>query len=195
MSQASAPSVRCRRRWLTVARAVIGTALVAAPHIVAGEGADTASEVAVKAAFLHNFAKFAEWPSLPAGAPIVSCIVSDDGLAAALSERVRGQSINGHLLDVQRPQDSAIWHACHLLFIAAADTRRSAGGLAGIRTLPVLTVSDGNGFSQAGGIIELYIENRLMRFRINVDALKLSGMHLSSRLLGLANITRDTGKP
>ena len=47
----------------------------------------------MKAAFLYNFAKFAEWPALPSGAPIVVCIVGDDAIAAALVETVRGQNI------------------------------------------------------------------------------------------------------
>ena len=55
-----------------------------------------------------------------------------------------------------------------MLFIADAETGRSAVGLGGIRTLPVLTVSDGKGFAQAGGIIELYLEGGRMRFAINV---------------------------
>ncbi len=68
---------------------------------------------------------------------------------------------------------------------------RSAGGLAEIKTLPVLTVSDGKGFSLAGGIIELYVEGGRMRFAINVDAAERSGLRLSSRLLGLAKIVRN----
>ena len=63
--------------------------------------------------------------------------------------------------------------------------------MSGIRTLPVLTVSDGKGFAQAGGIIELYVEGGRMRFAINVDATARSGLRLSSRLLGLAKVIRD----
>jgi hypothetical protein len=63
--------------------------------------------------------------------------------------------------------------------------------LDGIKTLPVLSVSDGKGFSQSGGIIELYVEGGRMRFAINVDAAERSGLHLSSRLLGLAKVMRS----
>ena len=151
----------------------------------------TASDVAVKAALLYNFAKFAEWPALPPGAPIVVCIVGDDGIAAALADTVRGQNIGGHALEVRRPQDSATWRACHLLFIAEGETPNDPPmRLREIRRLPVLTVSDGKGFSQAGGIIELYLEGGRMRFAINVDAAERAGLRLSSRLLGLAKIIR-----
>jgi hypothetical protein len=180
-----------RGAWPGVAIIVLTATLIAAPGVAAGNGIDEASEVSVKAAFLFNYAKFAEWPALLPGAPIVVCIVGDDAIADAFAVTVRGQNINGHRLDVSRPQDNATWWGCNLLFIADGHVQRSTLGLVGTKTLPVLTVSDGKGFSQAGGIIELYVEDGLMRFAINVDAVERSGLRLSSRLLGLARITRD----
>ncbi len=152
----------------------------------------TASDVAVKAAFLYNFAKFAEWPTRAANAPIGVCVVGDDGIAAALVGTMGGKHINGRALEIWRPQEGSVWRTCSVLFIAAAETRQSASGLGGIRTLPVLTVSDGKGFAQAGGIIELFVEGGRMRFAINVDAAERAGVHLSSRLLGLAKVVRDS---
>ena len=146
----------------------------------------------MKAAFLYNFAKFAEWPALPPGAPIVVCVVGDDGIAAALVDTVRGQNISGHALEV-----SAASGQRHVAALPPAVHRRCRDpsdpptDLGGIKTLPVLTVSDGKGFSRAGGIIELYVEGGRMRFAINVDAAERSGLRLSSRLLGLAKVIRD----
>jgi hypothetical protein len=180
-----------RGRRFAVARIALVATLFATPGIAAGSGIDVTSDVAVKAAFLYNFAKFTDWPGLSAGAAIVFCIVGDDRIAAALVETLSEQKISGHTLEVWRPQDSAKWRTCNLLFIAEGETRRSAGGLGGIRTLPVLTVSDGKGFCQAAGIIEFYVEGGRMRFAINVDAAERSGLHLSSRLLGLAKVVRD----
>ena len=183
--------LRIRGRWLGVTSIALVASLLAAPGIAAGKGTDGVTDFAAKAAFLYNFAKFAEWPALRSGAPIVMCVIGDDRIASALVQTVRGQNISGHTLEIRREQDSATWGACHLLFIADAETRRFAGGLGEIRTLPVLTVSDGKGFSQTGGIIELFVEAGRMRFAINVDGLDRSGLHLSSRLLRLAKITRN----
>jgi len=180
---------RFRGGRLGVVRIALATTLVAAPRIASG--VDVAPEVAVKAALIYNFAKFAEWPALPSGAPIVTCIVGDEAIAAALTTTVRGQNISGHTLEVRRSQDSAGWPVCQVLFIADAETRRSAAGLGGIKTLPILTVSDGKGFSAANGIIELFVEGGRLRFAINVDAAELAGLHLSSRLLGLAKVVRN----
>jgi hypothetical protein len=182
---------RVRGGWHDVASIALATTVIAAPGTAAGSRADVASDVDVKAALIYNFAKFAEWPALPSGAPIVACIVGDDAIAAALGNTVRGHNISGHTLEVRRSQDSATWRVCHLLFIADAETRRSVGGLSGIKTLPILTVSDGKGFSEANGIIELFVETGRMRFAINVDMAEGAGLHLSSRLLKLAKVVRN----
>jgi hypothetical protein len=181
-----------RAGCLSVASVALAATLLEAPQIAAHGDTQVGRDISsVKAGFLFNFAKFAEWPALPSGAPIVLCVVGDEPIAAALAETVREQKISDHALDVWRPQDSAAWRVCHLLFIADAELRRSADGLGAIRTLQVLSVSDGKDFAQTGGIIEFYLEGGKMRFAINVDAVDRSGLHLSSRLLGLAKIIRD----
>ena len=184
-------ALRVRVARLGLASITVAAVIGAPPGIAASDGTDPARDADVTAAFLYNFAKFAEWPALSPAAPIALCVVGDDRIAAAATGTVRGQKINGHTLDVSLPRDSATWRACNLLFIAEAETRRSAAGLGGIKTLPVLTVSDGKGFAQAGGIIELYVEGGKMRFVINLDAAESSGLRLSSRLLGLAKVIRN----
>ena len=72
---------------------------------------------------------------------------------------------------------------------------KSAAGLDSVRMLPVLTISDGKGFSETGGVIELYLQAGKMAFAINVDAAERSGVRLSSRVLGLARIRRDPHVP
>jgi hypothetical protein len=185
------PFVPCGSRWLGVTGLAALAVLAAAPRLTA-DGKQTAiSSAEVKAAFLYNFAKFAEWPSRPPSEPIALCIVGDEAIAGILVETVRDKAIDGRPLHVERPQDSASWRGCHVLFIAEAQAGRSRVDLRAIQTLPVLTVSDGKDFSETGGMIELYLERGRMRFLVNVDAVERSTMRLSSQLLGLARITRD----
>jgi YfiR/HmsC-like len=181
------PGARMRGRQLVLIFALA----IAASGSTAGNGPAPVSDVAVKAALLYNFAKFTEWPTLPHAMPLIVCIVGDEGIAAAFVDTARGQRINGHPVEHWRPQDSAMWRFCHVLFIADAETRRAAAGLDRVRELPVLTVSDSKGFARAAGIIELYVEDGRMRFAINIDGAARSGVQVSSRLLGLARIIRD----
>jgi hypothetical protein len=185
--------VLARRPCAPIAAVALALAalLSAVPVMAFGGGTPGLPDAALKAAFLYNFAKFTDWPALADAVPIIVCVVGDDDIAAAFVGTVRGQLVSGHKLELSRPPGIAEWHACQVLFIGDAELRRSGAGLDGIKALPVLTISDVKGFAQSAGIIELYPEGGKMRFAINIDAAERAGVHLSSRLLGLARIVRS----
>lgn len=164
--------------------AIALAAMVGSLSLAAGDE----QEVAVKAAMLFNFAKFAEWPPPAPTAPLMLCVAGDDEIAAALGEIVLGQKIGGRAVEARRPLDPDEWGTCQLLFVG--DKVLRGGSLAAIQNLPVLTVSDVRGFADNHGIIELYVEGGRMRFAINIDAAARAGVVLSSRLLSLARIVR-----
>ncbi|MFI5177566.1 MAG: YfiR family protein [Vicinamibacterales bacterium] len=166
--------------------------LVALAAAIRPTGAQTVSAPDLKAAFLFNFARFADWPALPPDAPIQVCVSGDERLASALAATLRGQSTENHGLAVTRlAAGDASWRACQVLFIGGADKPRIAKLVEDAGALPILTVSDADRFAEAGGMIELYLDNGRMRFAINIDAVQRSRVRLSSRLLGLAKIVRD----
>jgi hypothetical protein len=176
------------RSWTTAA------ALLAAVYGTTSADAQTASVTAVKAAFLYNFAKFTEWPidALSPGQRLSLCVVGDANVADALEQTIRGHVIDGHELTVQVVKaDTPTAPTCRLLYLGAADLKRSSWLLAAFRTSPVLTVSDGDDFAKNGGIVQLISENDRIRFAINVTAAERAGLRLSSRLLGLATIVKD----
>ena len=94
----------------------------------------------------------------------------------------------GHGIEVRRTRSDSPFSACHLLFVPASDARQALAKMGGTEAL--LTVSDAPGFAQSGGLIELFQENGQMRFAVNVDTARRSGVRLSSRLLELAKIVR-----
>ena len=159
----------------------------------AGAAAQSASAPELKAAFLFNFAKFAEWPSLAPDAPVAVCVAGDDRVATVLSETVRGQAPETRAVTVIKLPGDVPTRACQVLFVGSgADARRRAALLEEAAAGPVLTVSDSVRFAVTGGMVELFLESGRMRFAINVDAVGRSRVRLSSRLLGLAKIVRDT---
>lgn len=150
------------------------------------------SDTAVKAALLYNFAKFTEWrkPSGYAG-PITLCVMGDARVAGALEETVSAKRLDGRDLDVRHVALDDPVGGCDVLFVPASETRRAASVLSTLGAQPVLTVSDGKDFARTGGIIGLFVEGGRLRFAINTDAASRAGLHLSSRLLGLAKIVKD----
>ncbi len=143
----------------------------------------------VKAAFVLNFAKFAEWPAVAPSDPIIVCVVEDPRLASSLVAIARGQRVDSRRVDV-RPLTALDGQACHLLYLSMR-AREAGAVLQTLRGAATLTVSDAPRFASAGGMIELFVEGDRMRFAVNVSAVQRSQVRLSSRLLGLARIVKD----
>ena len=169
---------------------LVALAALAAAPAAARQQVDSSPE-AVKAAFLFNFAKFTNWPAFEPGAPLELCVVGDNRVATALADTVRGHQVGDRLVRVREMGSDGPLQSCHMLFVSKSETRSAQGVLDGLKTLPVLTVSDDRGFSRSAGIVELFIDSGRMRFAINIKAGTRSGLHLSSRLLGLARIEGD----
>src|SRR6185436_17872859 len=101
--------------WRGVALAL--TTLLSGRPSAAAETATSA--VAVKAAFLFNFAKFAEWPpdALAPGQRLSLCVVGDASVADALEQTISGRPFEGHELSVQVLGVDGPLRSCHLLYV------------------------------------------------------------------------------
>jgi hypothetical protein len=143
----------------------------------------------LKAAFLLNFVKFTEWPSLPETSVTV-CVVGDAALASALVTTAHAAE-SGRQVSVATLAADAPFGACRVLFIGESGTPPLPAIFEQAATLRVLTVSDRPRFAESGGAIGLYRDGGRMRFAVNVDAVQRARLRLSSRLLGLATIVRE----
>jgi YfiR/HmsC-like len=175
-----------RPRWRAVAAILLFLVSAGPPGV-----AQTANEAALKAAFLHNFIRFTEWPSdAPNRRRAVLCVLDDEVVAGEL-EAVERAAVPAPLGVVRRVTPRDDLRACSLLYLAALDPGQASSILQAVEGAPVLTVGDQSSFTRAGGIIDFYLENNRMRFEINVNAAHGARLKISSRLLSLARIVED----
>ena len=155
--------------------------------------ADSASESAVKAAFLYNFAKFSEWPSsvLAPGQRLSLCVMGDSAVADALEQIIRGHAVEGHELTAQVVKPGSPIRSCHLLFVGGVDAEGTMRLLESLKGLAVLTVGDDSRFIELGGIIQLIVEDGRMRFAVNITSARRAHVVLSSKLVSLARVIGD----
>lgn len=146
------------------------------------------SEYQVKAAFLYNFAKFIEWPdkALSGDEPIVVGVLGDDPFGEVLDETLSGKKVGSHLLSIKRFSRLTGSEHCHILFIADSEAGRTAEILARVGSAPTLTVGEAPGFAERGGMIGFVIEERRVRFDVNLKAVRDAGLKPSSQLLKVA---------
>ena len=93
---------------------------------------------------------------------------------------------------VRRLTDTRGITSCHLVFISKSEQSRFTEILAALGRNPILTVSEAEGFTESGGVINFVIRNNKIRFTINAEAARANGLELSSKLLSLA-IPLDSG--
>jgi YfiR/HmsC-like len=172
----------CRTGVLSPAR--IGCAALAGVLLMHGPvSAQDVTEPALKAAFIYNFAKFTEWPAAaaPAQEPYVLCVIGDDAVADQLQRAVKAREISGHTIRVSSGPDGA-QQKCHVLYVSGMTAGQAAQVVAGLRDMPVLTISDVEGFT---GIARFFFEQGRLRFSVQVESAERAHLQISSRLLGL----------
>jgi hypothetical protein len=177
---------------LRLRRSAVAVGLLACFVLRPGAAAaQSAPESTLKAAFLYNFAKFAEWPvDAPPTDPLTICVFGDTAIADALDETVKGRTIDGRKVVVSRTTLDSI-RTCHVVYITGFDAKRAQQIVDDLKNAPVLTVGDREQFAQGGGIAGLFVEQGRMRFAINVEAAQRCRLRISSRLLSLAKIVKD----
>jgi hypothetical protein len=149
----------------------------------------TPSEYQMKAAFLYNFAKFVEWPpaALPEISPIVIGVLGDDPFNGMLESTIRNKIIAGHPITSRHIKSLSEIKTCHILFIRDSEKKRWPEISEALAGSNVLTVSENwNRFTETGGIIHFFMQDRRVCFDINSEAANRAGLKISSKLLQLS---------
>jgi hypothetical protein len=144
----------------------------------------------LKGIFVERFTRFVEWPqsALPDGAPFVVCIEGTGDTAENLFEVARSRKFKDRVCEVRRVHAGSDLKGCHLLYVAASEGPHLSDVMAAVSGRPILTVGDASGFADKGVLINLFQEEKLMHFEINLPAVKRSKLTFSSQLLRLGRL-------
>jgi hypothetical protein len=153
------------------------------------------TEYQVKAAYVLNFLKFVEWPG-DSNADIherwIIGIVGENPFGDELTQIITGKTVQGHELGVRQFQPGEDFRVCQVLFISASEKKRLPTILAALNGLSVLTVGDMDHFIESGGTIQFVMEERRVRFAIDISASSRARLKVSSKLLSLARTVTGT---
>jgi hypothetical protein len=142
----------------------------------------------VKAAFLHKFSSFVEWPegTFPrADSPLKIGIVGDELVWRDLSELARDRDRDGRQVIVTRIGHGDPLAGQHILYLKASSPARVADLLAGVPT-GVLTVADSDGAHPRGTVLSFFLDEGRVRFGVSVEAAARQKLRLSPRLIAAA---------
>ena len=146
----------------------------------------------VKAEFIERFTRFVEWPDsafVSPSSPFVVCVWGSGALATQLERVVAGRRIKARPVRVLHVGAVDRLTPCHILYVAAVDRDVLRTIAASTRGKSVLSVGDQPGFALDGLLINLVLDDDgFVRFEINRDVAKASGLKISAKLMRLARL-------
>ena len=150
-----------------------------------------AGEYEIKAAYLLNFPNFVEWPGdspSDSRVPIHVCLMGQDPLGTTLSRMMADHLSRGRAILLRRVLRTDSVSDCQILYISASEGKFVPQILGSLKSLSILTVGESEQFAEEGGMIQLVLEDKQVRFKINNAAASQAGLRISSKLLALAKI-------
>ncbi|MEZ5066346.1 MAG: YfiR family protein [bacterium] len=148
------------------------------------------------AACVYKVTRFVEWPAVEDSTKaFVVGYLQDDPFDGALAEVFADQSVRDRPVELRRIESESDIADVQLLVIPRERKDETCGLLSQARAHAVLTVGDFEGFGNHGGMVEMAVEDRRLKLRINQDACESAGLEVSSRLLALAEEARGSDCP
>jgi hypothetical protein len=156
---------------------------------VCAQAQSTVEEYRVKAAFLFHFTQLVEWPTLALdhdSNTLFLCTYGEDPFGGVLETSVEGKQVGSRRLRVRHFKNLKDVRQCQVLFVGSDEHEWTPTLLAQLGDAPVVTVGESDDFLDRGGVIRFCLENRKVRFEVNLDAATRARLKISSRLLMLA---------
>lgn len=152
------------------------------------------SEYDFKAAFIERFTRFIEWPveieddNFDNSFKIA--VLGKNPFGKALDELFDEVKIKGLKVEIVYILDVKDIKSVNLLFMGSSGNNHIQEWIDVIAEKPILMISDTEGFCEKGSHINMYKEGNYIRFEINKEAFKKSGLTVSSLLLTSAKIVK-----
>ena len=198
---------RCMLIWSSIKRftkhkpvcilgLVAGFLLLCQGSLLAGSASASSVEYRVKAAFLYNFTKFIDWPTHGGknGQSFTIGILGEDPFGSEM-EALAGKAVGDESLKIHRYStwsDRAL--KCDILFISGSEEKNLSEILRRLDGSSVLTVGDTVAYARRGVMINFFMDDNKVRFKINLQKARQAGLKISSRLLKLAVILEDSAQ-
>lgn len=159
--------------------------------LLPAQAAEKYSEAAVKAAFIHRFSGYVDWPGDVAATRLTIAVMGDAEVASQLEALVARQSSFGRPTEVVRATKPAELGAAQIVYLGTATRREVRNLIAAVATRPVLTVTDDERGLDQGATVNFLVVDRRVRFEVSLTAAQRAGLRISSDMLSVA--TRVVG--
>ena len=163
---------------------------IGASDALPGGDSDLSREYRLKAGLIFNLTKFVDYP-VESAESAHDCfrigILGNDPFKEEI-EILNGKIIQEKKIEVVRYKSIEEIGECRMLFISSSEIINRSQIIEALKSKKILTLSDMDGFSEAGGMIHFITVNNRIRFKVNLFRVREAGLKLSSHFLRLAII-------
>lgn len=145
------------------------------------------AEDAVKAAYLHRFAAYVEWPTPPQpDTPFIIGVMGSDAVMAQLQRVLPQINVQGRAAEARSVKRVADLENVSVLYIAPGQLAAARALLAAAASHAVLVVTDDDRGLDAGGVINFLRKGANVRFEVSLPAADRYGLKIDAALLAVA---------
>lgn len=173
-------------------RAAIGLLLgVFLPSQAALSGDKIVHEYDLKAAYIYNIVKFVAWPETTRpDSELRIGVLGSDPFGPAL-EALSGKMVGKRRIVIHKVQNTQALKNCDAIFISRSESRQVESIARNASSLNILTFGDTAGFANRGIIVNFFMQEKKLRFEINVEAARRAGLAISSQVLKLGRVVQE----
>lgn len=152
----------------------------------AANSAPASTEYKIKAAMSVKFTEYVRWPhSFEGRNDFIMCFAGTDNFGDSL-DALKQQKIKGKTLKIRRGVVNKDIASCDLLYVGETSDVRVSQMIDIAKDKAVLTIGETDNFLKKGGMIELFIFQSKVNFKVNLPSAKTANISISSDLLSLA---------
>jgi hypothetical protein len=187
VSRASNP-VHCLRSAVQLLACTVSVLAVLHSASTSAQAAGAVTQADLEAVYLYNFGKFVTWPPEQAAtsAPFVICTLGNEEFRGALESVAASGTLQGRKIVVRHLASIAAVEGCQILFLARSEAAQLSKDLNAVREKPILTVSDDSTFLDHGGMVQFVVQDKRVRFAVNLQPALQARLAVSSELLKVA---------
>lgn len=146
----------------------------------------------LKSVWLEKFSKFIEWPDSDTSEYFTIAVLGDGEINHALEDLYSNRTIKGRPVRIKTIENASDLNGCNILFVNSDHKEKLDEVIKIVKSRPILTIGDTDGFAKRGLMINFFIEKNKIRFEFNVSAAKSSGLNVDFRLLEVAKIIKSS---
>jgi hypothetical protein len=133
------------------------------------------------AMFIHNFIKYTEWPN--GGQQIVVGVINNASATQTLNQKISSSAGKVQVKNLKNADEAG---NCQVVFVPSTSRGHLARVLELVKGKNILVITEDQDMIRKGAGISFKVVNDKMKFQINQDAIKSSGLKVSGSLLALA---------